>query len=227
MDDARVTEAAEAAGAAAPAEAGQPAAAGAADEKAVAAAADDSREAEALAARRAKRLAERTKKKRRRALIKGWLAAAAAVVLALAVIFACFTDVRFVAGGGMAPALESGDAVLISRVARYISGYSRGDVIVYRDGEALLMARIIALGGETARVKEGSVYINGLLLNEAGFTSGRAADSGDIAAAKNQFVVLPDARDGVAPALVDEREIVGTVRMICYPLYRTAWFPSA
>lgn len=64
----------------------------------------------------------------------------------------------------MKPSLLAGDYLL----SRYISGddVSRGDVVLIRrpQGEGLLTARVIALGGDQVQMKEGRVWLNGVAL---------------------------------------------------------------
>lgn len=82
----------------------------------------------------------------------------------------------------MEPNFYSDDYLLISKQAYRLFGKTpeRGDVIVFRKAEGsdskLLIKRVIALPGETVKIEDGSVYINGELLIEpytkATYTSG-------------------------------------------------------
>ena len=73
-------------------------------------------------------------------------------------------------GNSMSPTLESGDMILIDRFVYKYSKPERFDVIVFKQGgnehEYYDVKRIIGLPGETVRIVDGKVYINGDELTE-------------------------------------------------------------
>lgn len=92
------------------------------------------------------------------------------VVLALIIIFLCFTflfRVVNVDGRSMVPTLQDKDWLLVSDA----SEYKRGDIIIItqpNDRNEPLVKRVIATGGETIDIDFSSheVFINGELLEE-------------------------------------------------------------
>ncbi len=76
--------------------------------------------------------------------------------------------------GGMAPALQSNETILVDRVTYRFRVISRGDIVQFKPNESLkkqgftdgYIRRIIGLPGETVEVKEGKVYINQQPLQE-------------------------------------------------------------
>lgn len=104
-----------------------------------------------------------------------------AVVLFLA-INAISARVR-VDGFSMRPTLDDGQYVLVSRLATTFGTYERGDIIVFRPPmvppeslyrrvigmpgeEEDYIKRLIGVPGDTIRVENGSMFINGMLLDE-------------------------------------------------------------
>ena len=88
------------------------------------------------------------------------------VDIILVVAFAWFTVYMFgtevkIAGNSMAPALESGDVVLMNRLPGVLFGPGRFDLVVFeREDKKTNVKRVIGLPGETVTIRDGKVYIN-------------------------------------------------------------------
>lgn len=95
---------------------------------------------------------------------------AGSVVMAIVIIFLCFTFLfRAVSvnGSSMVPTLDDGDWLLVSDS----SEYKRGDIVIItqpNDVHEPLVKRVIATGGETININFDTheVFINGELLEE-------------------------------------------------------------
>ena len=79
-------------------------------------------------------------------------------------------------GSSMEPTLQSGDAVFVQMITCYTGNFERGDIVTIdakgMEGyshEENLIKRIVGLPGETIRIDEGNVYINGVLLDESAY----------------------------------------------------------
>ena len=76
-------------------------------------------------------------------------------------------------GPSMEPTLHEKDAVFVEMVSKYFTTPQRGDIMTidatgltgYTKKEKIIK-RLIGLPGETVTIKDGSVYINGTLLDE-------------------------------------------------------------
>lgn len=73
-------------------------------------------------------------------------------------------------GDSMEPVLCDGDSVWVNKLSYHLEKPERYDIIVfryrYRDGR-YYMKRIIGLPGETVQIADGSVYVDGELLDES------------------------------------------------------------
>ncbi|MBQ6444769.1 MAG: signal peptidase I [Clostridia bacterium] len=86
--------------------------------------------------------------------------AIAAVMLILTFLFRVVT----VDGHSMVPNLQHGDRLILTDVTTH---YERGEIVVIsRADDDPLVKRVIAVAGDTIDFQNGSVYLNGVLLDE-------------------------------------------------------------
>lgn len=90
--------------------------------------------------------------------------------LVLALILRAFVVQAFwIPSGSMIPTLDPGDRVLVAKFWHVVSEPKRGQVIVFKypvDPSRDFVKRIIALPGETVRMENGTVLVNGAAISE-------------------------------------------------------------
>ena len=89
-------------------------------------------------------------------------------VVLFAVINAVSARIR-VDGASMQPTLETGEFVIVNKLAYMLGKVQIGDVIVFhfpRDPEQEYIKRVIGLPGDQVTVQDGKVSVNGQPLNE-------------------------------------------------------------
>jgi signal peptidase I len=72
-------------------------------------------------------------------------------------------------GFSMEPTLQSGEFVIVNKLAYRLGEPQYGDVIVFqypRDPEQEYIKRIIGLPGDSIRIQNGGVYVNGEMIDE-------------------------------------------------------------
>ena len=163
----------------------------------------------------------------------------------LQIIIVCFMAFVFVwyfgqrvsnIGDSMSPIIKNGDIVLVNRILYDASTPKRGDVIVFKpNGNEMLhsyIKRIIALPGETVKIEEGKIFVNGKELEEEYETSA-VVDAGlaseEITLAGDEFFVLGDNRESSTDSRMPEignvkrSEIEGKAWFIITPGKRFGW----
>lgn len=140
---------------------------------------------------------------RRRLRVSAEILGVGAGTLVVAFLLKTFlVQAFFIPSASMSPQLAVGDRVLVSKLAFELHEPRRGDIVVLRrpdapaqpdrsafewvgrqlrqlvgfaqDGEAELIKRVIALPGERVEARNGSVFIDGLRLEEPYLPSGLA-----------------------------------------------------
>ena len=71
-------------------------------------------------------------------------------------------------GISMFPTYGEGQLLVVNRLAYLFAPPRRGDIIALtlKNGQAVLVKRIVALPGERVRIEQGQVFVNGVALDE-------------------------------------------------------------
>lgn len=102
-----------------------------------------------------------------------------------------FVGVAYIPSGSMEPTLNVGKKYLFNQTSYLFKGPQRGDIIVFDDHGVVFCKRIIGLPGDSIDLVDGSVYINGELLNEEyanGATYAYTSDHYDVPAGEYFFM---------------------------------------
>ena len=125
------------------------------------------------------------------------------IVIFLAFVIVFSVGMRTsVVGDSMEPGLVNGQEILINRVIYRLSSPKRGDVIVFlpngNQNSHYYVKRVIGLPGETIHIQDGSVYVDGVMLEEDE-TVDKIIDAGiaqnELTLELDEFFVLGDNRN--------------------------------
>lgn len=128
-----------------------------------------------------------------------WAVISAVIACVLMYTFGLRTNVI---GNSMEPGLYSGQHIMIDRMIYQVSSPQYGDVIAFipngNENSHYYIKRVIGLPGDSIQIKGGSVYLNGVLLNEDS-SFDKIADGGvaenEIYLGDDEYFVLGDNRN--------------------------------
>jgi len=159
-----------------------------------------------------------------------------AVILAL--IIRTFVVQAFkIPTGSMRPTLVEGDRILVNKFIYRFKDPGRGDIIVFKypeDKKKDFIKRLIGFGGETIRIKDGSILVNGRpvggssVLRQIYYYNKPATLYGEegivIRVPEDSYFVLGDnsasSRDSRYWGFVPKKYLVGKAFVVYWPLNR-------
>lgn len=135
-----------------------------------------------------------------------------------------FTTIR-VDGESMQNTLNTGDNIIVDKISYTLSRPKRQDIIVckFKNRTDNYVKRIIGLPGETISIEQGSVYIDGELLEDDSHAKGITPHDGfETVVPVDHYFVLGDNRqhslDSVELSAVHKDDILGRGVAVVWPL---------
>jgi signal peptidase I len=126
-------------------------------------------------------------------------------------------------GDSMIPTLVSGEYVVVNRLSYRLGDPQRGDIIVFhfpRNPSEEYIKRVVGLPGDVIEVKDGSVYVNGQLLNES-YLNLKMNYTGRWEVPQGQLFVLGDNRNNSSDShdwgTVPMDYVVGKAVLVYWP----------
>ena len=135
-----------------------------------------------------------------------------------------------VIGPSMAPNFNNNDVVLLDKVTYRFKNIKRGDIISFNYADTkYLIKRVIGLPGESIEIKDNTIYINGMILEEPYINNienydFNLTDLGYDKIPDNYYFVLGDNRENSQDSrdpkvgLIHKKNIIGKVRARIWPI---------
>lgn len=141
----------------------------------------------------------------------------------MALIYLFIAQPHKVSGRSMVPAFADGDYLITDKITYRLRPPDRGDIVVLknpRDESQDFIKRIIAGPGDTIKIENKQLFVNGILLGEVYLPSNTQTQAGSflnegktVKAGENQYLVLGDNRDHSSDSRewgpITKEEIVG------------------
>ena len=154
-----------------------------------------------------------------------WLDTLETILLALLLFLAINTvtsRVR-VENISMEPTLQPGYLLIVNKLAYKLGEPKHGDIVVFHymgDNNEVYIKRVIGLPGDEVKIENGTVYVNGIALNEP-YIAAFPAYSGTWKVPEGSLFVLGDNRNNSSDShqwgFVDLDDVVGKAVFIYYP----------
>ncbi len=131
-----------------------------------------------------------------------------------------------VKGDSMMPNFLDGELLLTEKISYRFGKPERGDVIVFRaPGKSVdFIKRVIGLPGESVRIQDGIVYINGTKITEP-YETQTTSGNETITVPDNQYFVLGDNRgassDSRSFGTIGESSLKGKVWLVYWPFVKS------
>lgn len=162
--------------------------------------------------------------------ILGFLVYVAAVVGITFLIITFVGQRTYVSGSSMENTLHHGDNLIVDKITYRFKDPSRYDIIVFPfryEENVYYIKRIIGLPGETIRIEDGTIYVDGEVLyesygREVMKSAGLAADP--VVLGEDEYFVLGDNRNDSTDSrdpnvgVIHRDEIIGRAWMRIWPL---------
>ncbi len=132
-----------------------------------------------------------------------------------------------VKGASMIPNYKDNELMLVEKVSYKVYKPSRGDVIVFQapgQRKVSFIKRVIGLPGESIKIQNGNIYINGRKLNES-YEPQRTDGNVNLTLGPDEFFVLGDNRVGSSDSRtfgpIKKDSIEGKAWFVYWPILKS------
>jgi signal peptidase I len=148
------------------------------------------------------------------------------ILAAVGIFFLLQTTIQsvIVLGSSMEPSFEEGQRLIVNKVVYRLRDPKLGEVIIFRpptSNDVDFIKRIIAGPGDTVEIKDGTVYVNDLPLNEPYIKAHPRYTLSPTTVPENEYFVLGDNRnnsnDSHSWGMLPRQNIVGLAWVSIWP----------
>ncbi len=153
-----------------------------------------------------------------------WIKAIVIAVILAAIIRLFIFEVFLVEGSSMQPTLLNGERLIVNKFHFFLNEPVTGDVLVFNfSGDRDFIKRVIAVGGDEIQIKNGSVFLNGVLVVEDHILESTSGNFGPVVVPENTVFVMGDNRnnsmDSRDPTVgfISREQIKGKAFLVFWP----------
>ncbi len=155
--------------------------------------------------------------------IKEFAPFVAIIVIVLLIKQFIITPVQ-VNGASMDPTLANGDIMILDKITYKIRGIKRFDIVVVRNGDTLLIKRVIGLPNEVVKVEGNKLFIDGEEIDQDFLSEDELTDDFETHVNDDCYFVMGDNRnlslDSRNLGCFNKDKILGTTSLTIFPLNR-------
>ena len=147
------------------------------------------------------------------------------IVIAVVLLFKSFimTPVQ-VQGDSMEPTLNEGDILILNKVSYKLHGIKRFSIVVIDNDGTNLIKRVIGLPGETVKVENNKLFIDGKLVEQDFLERKQITEDFEITLEDGYYFVMGDNRnislDSRSLGPFHKSKIKGTASFVIFPFNR-------
>lgn len=155
--------------------------------------------------------------------IKEFAPFVAIIVIVLLIKQFIITPVQ-VNGASMDPTLANGDIMILDKITYKIRGIKRFDIVVVKNGDTLLIKRVIGLPNEVVKVEGNKLFIDGEEIDQDFLSEDELTDDFETHVNDDCYFVMGDNRnlslDSRNLGCFNKDKILGTTSLTIFPLNR-------
>lgn len=154
----------------------------------------------------------------------------ASIIAIVILIRVFFVDPVRVDGRSMDTTLQNGEVMLLNKIVYKRHDIKRFDIVVIKEGNKLIIKRVIGLPGETVEYKDNQLYINGEKIDDpypsTPTDNFSIEDIGHKKVPGDTYFVMGDNRSDsldsryASVGVINKSQILGRARFIIWPINR-------